>query len=114
MKILINESQFYNLIPSSVKRRLEVDDLEILDKTINMKIRGRGNWFHSDTFEQYFDDIILGSIEYLVYNHKEWGMDTDDWLKRRTEMEKIFQGLIPYLEKRYRNQAKAYYKKMKS
>jgi hypothetical protein len=41
-------------------------------------------------------------------------MDTDDWLKRRTEMEKIFQGLIPYLEKRYRNQAKIYYKKMKS
>jgi hypothetical protein len=29
-------------------------------------------------------------------------------------MEKIFQGLIPYLEKKYRNQAKEYYKNMKS
>jgi hypothetical protein len=91
-----------------------VGDLEILDKKINMEIRGKGNWFHSDTFEKYFNDIISDSIEYLVYQHKDWGFDPDGWLKRRTEMLKIFQGLIPYLEKKYRNQAKEYYKNMKS
>ena len=36
MKILITESQLYNLIPSSVKRRLEVGDLEILDSIDNL------------------------------------------------------------------------------
>ena len=114
MKILITESQLYNLIPSSVKRRLEVGDLEILDKKINMEIRGKGNIVHSESFEQYFNDSISDSIEYLVHQHKDWGMDTDDWFTNRTEMEKIFQGLIPYLEKKYRGKAKEYYKNMKS
>ena len=114
MKILITESQLYNLIPPSVKRRLEVGDLEILDKAVNMRIRGKGNIVHSESFEQYFNDAISDSIEYLVYQHKDWGFDPDGWLKRRTEMLKIFQGLIPYLEKKYRGKAKEYYKNMKS
>lgn len=113
MKITITESQFYNLIPLEVRRRLEGDDMYIIDKTIKLLYRVKGNWFHSENFEDYLNTVVSDSIYYFVRDYKHLGNDEDNWF-RMNELQQIYRGLIPYLKKKYHNEMKTYYRQMKS
>jgi hypothetical protein len=114
MKITITESQFYNLIPLEVRRRLEGDDMYIIDKTIKRLYRAKGNWFHSENFEDYLNTVVSDSIYYFVRDYKHLGNDEDNWFKDINELERIYGGLIPYLKKKYHNEMKTYYRQMKN
>jgi hypothetical protein len=112
MKIIISESQFYNLIPSEVKRRLEEVDMENIDKIIKMKYKGKAYWTYNDNFDSYLNTVISDSLETFIFN--KYSDYEGDWMTIRNDMRKILQGMIPYLKKKYNNETKAYYKKMRS
>jgi|688.fasta_scaffold629602_2 hypothetical protein len=113
MKITITESQFYNLIPLEVRRRLDGDDVYIIDKTIKRLYRAKGNWFHSENFEDYLHMVISDAVSYFVRDHKHLGIDEDNW-EDINDLELIYGGLIPYLKKKYHNEMKRYYEQMKN
>jgi hypothetical protein len=113
MKINITESQFYNLIPPEIKRRIESGDMEIIDKIVESKYRGKAYWTYAENFEDYLNSVIEDSIDYFVFN-KEWETENGEWMKKRNEMRKIFQNLTPYLKKKYYYKARKYYKTMRS
>lgn len=113
MKINITESQFYNLIPAKIKRRIELGDMEIIDKIVESKYRGKSYWFYAKNFEDYLNNVIEDSIDSFVFN-KEWETEEGEWMRKRNEMKKIFQDIIPYLKKKYYNKAQKYYKTMRS
>ena len=114
MKYIITENQLYNLIPSEIKRRINIGDMEIIDKLIKRHYRAKGNWFHSDTFEDYLNTVVLGVISTFIHDHKDMDVDDDNWFRNRNELVQIYQGLVPYLKKKYYNEMKKYYKTMKS
>ena len=125
MKIIISESQFYNLIPSEVKRRLEEVDMENIDKIIKMKYKNKdykAYWIYDDNFDGYLNTVISDSLDTFIFNkysgyEGDWLVYIDtmqDWMTIRNDMRKILQGMIPYLKKKYNNELKAYYKKMRS
>lgn len=114
MKITITESQFYNLIPLGVRRRLDVGDMDIIEKLIRRLYRAKGNWFHSENFEDYLNTVVSDSIYYFVRDYKHLGNDEDNWFKDINELERIYGGLIPYLKKKYHNEMKTYYRQMKN
>lgn len=113
MKIIITENQFYDLIPLGVKRRLDVGDMEIIDKLIKRYYRAKGNWFHSNTFEDYLTTVVLSVIDTFINDHRDLE-DDDNWFRNRRELEQIYRGLVPYLKKRYHNEMKTYYRQMKN
>jgi len=115
MKIIITENQFYNMIPNYIKRRVGDGDLELIDKIIKKHIHIKSNLLYSENFEGYLNTVISDSISDFIFFHKDWGIDNgDDWSDKRRELMEIFQGLIPILKKKYYNECKEYYKKMKS
>jgi hypothetical protein len=113
MKIIITENQFYDLIPLGVRRRLEEDDMYHIDKWIKRLYRSKGNWFHSENFEDYLHMVISDAVNYFVRDHKHLGIDEDNW-EDITDIALIYRGLIPYLKKKYHNEMKTYYRQMKN
>jgi hypothetical protein len=107
MRIIITENQLHNLIPISVKRRIDDGDLELIDNLIKQKYgQGRSYWNFSSDFDTYLSYIIADSINDLVYFHKDYGiMDNDpNWSDRRNVYSKVFQGLMPYLKHKYKDE----------
>jgi len=110
MRVIITESQYYNLIPIEIKRRMDTEDFSILDDIIKAKYRGRAYWTYADNFDEYFNNVISDSLDQFVFNFKV--EDDEDWFTKRHAVRKIFNSLVPYLKKRYNREAKAYYKRM--
>ena len=103
MKIIITEEQFYNLIPNSIKRRLEAGDLDKLELIIDKKYRLRGYYLSGD-FEYYLNSVISDSIDTFVINNKYElyviGTNLGDYQDGRRKIISLFQGLIPFLKKK--------------
>jgi hypothetical protein len=91
-----------------------VGDMDIIEKLIRRLYRAKGNWFHSENFEDYLDTVVLDTISYFVRYNKHSDFDEDNWFSDMAELERIYRGLIPYLKKKYYNEMKTYYRQMKS
>jgi hypothetical protein len=112
MRVIITESQYYNLIPNEIKRRMTPEDFEILDNIVKAKYRGRAYWTYADNFGKYFNNVISDSLDQFVFNFKV--EDDENWFKKRHVLRRIFNSLVRYLKVRYSLEARAYYKRMRS
>jgi hypothetical protein len=109
MKIIITESQFYNLIPNELKRRLIDDDFKIIDDILWSDIEtyhaptldGFINFVITDTITRFVNDYKLDTID---YNSDNWGDDSDDVFN-------LWWKLNPFLKMKYHNKLADYYSK---
>lgn len=101
MKIIITESQFYDLIPMTLKRRLSQDDFEILDKII--KLNMNEFIYLNDVFEEYLRWTLGDSLSHFVTEYKsdDIDMDEEDWMDKLNERLGLFWDLIYFLRKKY-------------
>jgi hypothetical protein len=101
MKIIITESQFYDLIPMTLKRRLSQDDFEILDKII--KLNMNEFIYLNDVFEEYLRWTLGDSLNHFVTEYKsdDIDMDEEDWMDKLNERLGLFWDLIYFLRKKY-------------
>jgi len=101
MKIIITESQFYDLIPPAVRRRMSSKDFEILDDIIHKDKR----YFVAQPFDIYLDGNLHDSLNEFIREYKveeiEPNLDNDDWEREENIIYKIFWLLIPFLKKKY-------------
>jgi hypothetical protein len=101
MKISITESQFYNLIPPAVRRRMTSKDLEILDDIV----RSNMNFFINQGFDGYYKSNLSDSLNEFIDNFKvreiSQNLDDTEWERQENLIYDIFRQLLPYLEKRY-------------
>jgi hypothetical protein len=101
MKIIITESQLYNLIPNELKRRMSPDDFEDLDKIIKQNMNE--SIYLNDTFEEYLRWTLGDSLNHFVTEYKsdDIGIDEEDWLDKLNERLRLYQDLIYFLRKKY-------------
>jgi hypothetical protein len=101
MKIIITESQLYNLVPNELKRRMSLDDFGVLDDIIHKNKR----YFVAQPFDRYLDGNLHDSLYEFVREYKveeiEPNLDNDDWDNEEDIIYKIFWQLIPFLKKKY-------------
>ena len=119
MKIIITESQFNNLIPHSLRRRLGEMDLDRIDDIIDSNLRF---WIGAakDT-DEFVREIIKDSLnefvtEYKLDEYVNYDREDDEeeyYEEKENKIYQIFWELIPFLEMTYRNQLSDYYKKHK-
>jgi hypothetical protein len=116
MRVIITESQYYNLIPNEIKRRMDPKDFEILDNIVKAKYRGRAYWTYADSFDKYFNNVISDSLNQFVFNNYHFKVGDGKWVgwRNRDVVRRIFNSLTPYLKMRYNREARAYYKRMTS
>ena len=110
MKIIITESQLYNLIPNEIKRRITNDDLIIIDRIL----RNNLSYFSfSYPFNEYIEMIIRDTLNEFVNEYKlnDINYDLDDWGDKESDVFNLWWGIIPFLEKRYHNELLGYYMK---
>lgn len=119
MKIIITESQLYNLIPQSLRRRMKDVDFDRIDDIIESNLP----FFisHSENIYDFTDDIIRDSLhefvmeykldEYVVYNRED--NEERYYEEEENKVFEIFQGLIPFLKMKYKDELFDYYTKHK-
>jgi len=109
MKIIITESQFYDLIPQNIKRRLSPGDLESLDNIIKRNMTG--HHYLSDSFFGYSGWVIGDSLNEFVLENKSDDVDMgpNDWEDDQNKILRIFRPLIPFLEKKYHDEFWEFY-----
>jgi len=101
MKIIITESQLYNLIPNELKRRMSPDDFEDLDKIIKHNMNEF--IYLNDTFEEYLRWTLGDSLNHFVTEYKSDDIDMgeDDWHDKLNERLRLYWDLIYFLRKKY-------------
>jgi hypothetical protein len=101
MKIIITEEQFYNLIPSAVRRRMTDNDFDILDVVIHNNKR----YYVAQDFDRYLEGNLHDSLNEFVHDYKleeiNRYLDYDDLDDEENIKYKIFLQLIPFLKKKY-------------
>jgi hypothetical protein len=111
MKIIITESQFYDLIPPAIRRRMTSKDFQILDDIIHKNKR----YFVAQPFDRYLDGNLHDSLNEFVHDYKaeefDQDLDNEDWFERgESIIYEIFRQLIPFLKKKYRDLLYGYHK----
>jgi hypothetical protein len=118
MKIIITESQYEMLfkeLPNSLKRRLTPDDFKYFDNKISKHIynspwRPEFDKFSYDVISQLMHEFVVDikDDEIATDNDPEYGtIYNDDSLDEVFEM---YWGLIPFLEKHYKDMLYARWK----
>ena len=101
MKIIITESQFYELIPPAVRRRMTGKDFGVLDDIIHNNKR----YCIAQDFDRYLDCILRDSLNEFIHDYKieefDQDLDNDDLDDEEHIVYKIFWELIPFLKKKY-------------
>jgi len=114
MRIIITESQLYNLIPRSLKRRMSPDDFDILDSFIkDTKKQSAGMMGIYNNFADYRDDVLKDGLNEFVDKYKIERDDDDelDW-DYTSEQESVFDlywDLLPFLRKIYHDELYEFY-----
>jgi 3'-phosphoadenosine 5'-phosphosulfate sulfotransferase (PAPS reductase)/FAD synthetase len=72
MKIIITESQFYNLLPNEIKRRLSQEDIQILDGYIQHEKKVQALSFGSDSSDaaDFVYEVVRNSFNDFINEHK--------------------------------------------
>jgi len=114
MKIIITESQLYNLIPQSLKRRMKETDFEDFDRIL--QFRKQSGPLHLD-FDTYRDSVIEVTLGDFIDEYKmdiPYGITDDDaYMYLYDKLYDIYWGLLPYFKKRYNEELSDYYTKHK-
>ena len=104
----LTESKFNSQIPNEVKRRIDEDDLKKIDEIFKRKHKNLVYIYATDSFDSYFEDVILDSIREFLFTYKSSEWRTDPELA--TEQ---YKGITPYLKNKFYKIANNYYKKNK-
>jgi hypothetical protein len=111
MKIIITESQLYNLIPNEIRRRITDKDLKKIDNILQNNIP----YYQGSNVDEFIDQAITDTMHEFVndykldtidYNSDNWGDDSDDVFN-------LWGQLIPFLKKRYYGELAIYYQNKK-
>jgi hypothetical protein len=109
MKIIITESQLYNLIPNELKRRLTDDDFKIIDDILWSDIEN----YHAPNLNEFIYFVISDTLSRFVNEYKfdDIDYDSDNWVDDESYRFNLWWKLIPFLKMKYHNKLAAYYSK---
>ena len=101
MRIIITEEQFNNLIPPSVKRRMNPEDFVLIDNIIQTNKK----YYLNFSFDIFFENLIRESLGEFIKEYKveeiNPNLDDDVWELEENLIYKIFWQLTPFLKKKY-------------
>lgn len=109
MKIIITEEQFNNLIPPSVKRRMNPEDFVLIDNIIQTNKK----YYLNFSFDIFFESLIRDSLNEFIEEYKvkeiNPNLDGDVWALEENLIYEIFWQLTPFLKKKYYDEYYDYY-----
>jgi hypothetical protein len=112
MKIIITETQLYNLVPPAVRRRITDKDLKKIDSILQNNIP----YYQGSNVDEFIDQAITDTMHEFVSEYKlddEVNYDLDDWGDKESSVFNLWWQLIPFLKKRYYGELAIYYQNKK-
>jgi hypothetical protein len=107
MKIIITESQLYNIVPNEIRRRVTDKDLKKIDSILQINIR----YYQASNVHEFIDLAITDTMNEFVNEYKldEVNYDLDNWEDQESNIFKLWWKLIPFLKKRYYGELAIYH-----
>jgi hypothetical protein len=111
MKIIITESQLYNLIPNEIRRRITDKDLKKIDSILQNNIP----YYQGSNVDEFIDQAITDTMHEFVNEYKfdDIDYDSDNWGDQESDVFNLWWKLIPFLKKRYYGELAIYYQNKK-
>jgi len=110
MRIIITESQLYNLLPRSLKRRMSEEDFVNFDNIVQSKKQFGTLRLE---FGDYRESVLQDALGDFVNEYKmdiPYGITDDNrYMDLYDNLFDLYWGLLPYLRKRYQDELYDYY-----
>jgi hypothetical protein len=114
MKIIITESQYNKLLNQFIRRRIEIEDFDILEEYIIYEMKTKFNYYNRiDDFEGYLNGVISSALNDFIISYKSdyipMGPDNDDFEEEQEKLLDRFWPLFDLLKDKYRNMIYDYF-----
>jgi hypothetical protein len=114
MKIIITEQQYNNLLNQFIRRRLEIEDFDILEDYIIYEMERKLHYYNRvNNFEDFLNDVISSALNDFILNYKSdhipMVLDDDEFFEEQEKLLDRFWPLFDFLKDKYRNMVYNYF-----
>jgi hypothetical protein len=114
MKIIITEQQYNNLLNQFIRRRLEIEDFNILEDYITYEMERKLHYYgRRNNFEDFLNDVISSALSDFIRSYKSdyisTELDDDEFFEEQEKLLDRFWPLFDFLKDKYRNMVYNYF-----